>query len=149
MLAELFAFSNIIADALGGLAVVIITYISGAWMSGRQEKKEKKAKEELTANEKLDALIEKTDAMHTALVGAEPSPLNPFPAPGLTTIVPELLRRTTKIEHTLFTNGGANNTIVDRLSRMEVAQVTNQSTTDNIEQQQSNQETARAERNHE
>lgn len=115
-------------------------------MSGKREKKEKKEKIAEVTLEEIKKLTEISNAMHVVLVGAEPSPLNPYPDPGLVTTVPELLRRTTKIENTLFKNGGAGNTVLDRLGRIEEAASANQITTDSIEQHQSDQEKARVKR---
>lgn len=114
-------FSSVGADALAGLAVLIVGTIGAAWNSKRRKKKANFIESE-EEREQADAdMLRLVQQMHTALVGDEPSPFNPNPTPGLVKTVPELLRRTERIEHTLYTNGGKGNTIVDRMERMEGA----------------------------
>lgn len=139
-------FSNIFANVVGGVVVLVVTVVGTAWMSQRRGKKEDRQKETKSNSDKLDQVVSLTNEMHVALVGATPSPMNPFPQPGLVEIVPDLLKRTTKIEHTLFTNGGKNNTIVDRMQRLEKKLDVGVASAGRIEVQQTDQEAARVER---
>jgi NADH:ubiquinone oxidoreductase subunit 6 (subunit J) len=112
-------FGSIEVQVAAGLVVVVVAASVTSLNARRRQKKEAKMKNEELMLQRLNTLTTLTEAMHVALVGGEKTALNPTPDPGLVTIVPDLLRRTQKIETTLFTNGGRNNTIVDRMDRLE------------------------------
>lgn len=136
ILASSSIFSNLTANVIGGLVVLVVTVGGGAWQQQRRSKKEAKKKEEKSNSQKLDTLTELVDEMHVGLVGAKRTPFNPNPAPGA-------LDRIAAIEHTLFTNGGQHNTVLDRLQRLETALKNGTDGVERIETHQSSQEAAR------
>lgn len=105
-------------QVLAGLAVLLVSAAVTSYTKRRRQAKEDKAKEDKTVLTEISALKTLTMSMHTALVGSD-DPLNP--SEGALKTIADMGARTTKIEHTLFANGGRQNTILDRLGRIENA----------------------------
>ena len=109
------------ASVVGGLAVLAVGTITTSFIGTLRKKRGARMRDERTLLERIDNITRLAESMHIVLVGPPKTDLNPNPAPGLVAIVPDLLSRTQKIEKTLFTNGGQNNTILDRMDRLEKA----------------------------
>jgi hypothetical protein len=116
---ETLFFSGVLENVLAGLALLVVSYVGGSLVARRRERGASKKVEEKSVLDRLEEQGRSISEMHTALVGAEPTPFNPNPQPGLVQIVPKLEKSVKKIEETLFTNGGHKNTVLDRLSRIE------------------------------
>lgn len=112
-------FSNILVDAIGGLVVIIVTAAVSGGIGRVRLGRSKKKEEGQSVLEKVNGVEALVTEMHVALVGADPTPLNPNPPPGIVDVVADVAKRTSRIEHTLFINGGKGNTVIDRLERIE------------------------------
>ena len=106
--------SSLWVQICAGLVVVIVAAATSAFFARTFKNRETRKDDDRSTRELVTE-------MHVALVGAEKTPLNPNPAPGALKVIADVAERTTRIEHTLFTNGDRNNTILDRLSRIEGA----------------------------
>lgn len=112
-----------IALVVGGIVVAIVT----AYISKRNDAKkaadqaiedERRQKEEARnqTNQLVTQLSTQMKEVHEGLFGSN----NPWnPSKGLVNDFKEVSNDVTKIKGTLFGNGGKNNTVLDRLQRIE------------------------------
>lgn len=105
-------FGSLESNIIGALVAALVIGAVTSFVARRRNKRTVKKKEEATQGEKLDAALALVAEMHVALVGADPTELNPSPAPGL-------VKDVALIKRTLYENGGKGNTVLDRLDRME------------------------------
>lgn len=115
-------WDNLGPQILGGLCVLTIGGAVASFLSRIRKVRAVKTENEVSVKDELQKQSILLQRMHTVLVGDLPTDLTPDPPPGLVAIVPDLLKRTRRIEETLFTNGGRKNTVIDRLDRIEKAQ---------------------------
>lgn len=115
----------IVGLIVSGLIVGVVTAVLSSRRDRRKEVEDearRKAKEQEAskreAQKQRDALVtllkDQVTEMHSALLGE--------PATDWSPARPGLVQRTIRIEGTLFGNGGVNNTVLDRLQRIERGQ---------------------------